>query len=263
MSKVHTDCETKYTSRMKKIVPDQKIKIVLVETSHPGNIGAAARAMKTMGLTRLALVRPLEFPSAEATARASGADDLLAKAEIHESLESALADSQLVMGTSARLRTLKWPQLNPREAAARVYEEAGQESVAVVFGRERTGLSNEELALCHYLVNVPANPEYSSLNVASAVQILCYELMMQGQDAEPSESLELGEQPVEQAEMQRLYGHFEEALIELDFLDPDNPRHLMRRIRRLFNRIRMTQNEVNILRGILTAAQRCCRQQSP
>ncbi len=245
--------------------PAEKIKIVLVETSHPGNIGAAARAMKTMGLNRLSLVNPREYPSAEATSRASGADDVLMNAEVHESLDAAIADCQLVMGTSARLRTLKWPQLDPRETAGRVYEEAGSGSgsVAIVFGRERTGLTNEELALCHYLVNVPTNPEYSSLNVASAVQILCYEIMMRAQDGQPRAAEELGEQPVEQIEMQRLYGHFEEALIELDFLDPDNPKHLMRRIRRLFNRVRMTQNEVNILRGILTSAQRCCRQQRP
>jgi TrmH family RNA methyltransferase len=240
--------------------PAEKIKIVLVETSHPGNIGAAARAMKTMGLHRLSLVSPKEYPSAEATSRASGADDVLMSAEVHDSLDAAIADCQLVMGTSARLRTLKWPQLDPRQTAERVFDEAGSGSIAIVFGRERTGLTNEELALCHYLVNVPTNPEYSSLNVASAVQILCYELMMRAQDGLPRASEELGEQPVEQIEMQRLYGHFEEALIELDFLDPDNPKHLMRRIRRLFNRVRMTQNEVNILRGILTAAQRCRRQ---
>jgi len=237
----------------------QQIKIVLVETSHPGNIGAAARAMKTMGLSRLALVTPQVYPSAEATARASGADDVLAQAEVFETLEEAIADCQLVLGTSARLRSLKWPQLNPRESADRVLLEVRQGRVAIVFGRERVGLTNEELALCHYLVNIPSNPEYSSLNLASAVQILCYELSMQGGGAEPAQSEELGELPVDQEEMERLYSHFESALVELDFLDPENPKHLMRRLRRLFNRVRATQNEVNILRGILTAAQRCCR----
>lgn len=238
----------------------EQIKIVLVETSHPGNIGAAARAMKTMGLSRLSLVRPREYPCAEATARASGADDVLMAAQVHETLEAAIADCMLVMGTSARLRTLKWPQLNPRETAEQVIRQSGEGGVAIVFGRERTGLTNDELALCHYLVNIPSNPEYSSLNVASAVQILCYELMMHVSHSEmTTESQELGEQPVEQIEMQRLYSHFEEALVDLDFLDPANPKHLMRRIRRLFNRVRLTQNEVNILRGILTAAQRCCR----
>lgn len=248
---------------MTHLPPSENIKIVLVETSHPGNIGAAARAMKTMGVHRLSLVSPKAYPSAEATSRASGADDVLMSAEVHDSLEAAIADCQLVMGTSARLRSLKWPQLDPRQTAARVFEETGSGCVAIVFGRERTGLTNEELALCHYLVNVPTNSEYGSLNVASAVQILCYEIMMRAQGGLPQASEELGEQPVEQIEMQRLYGHFEEALIELDFLDPDNPKHLMRRVRRLFNRVRMTQNEVNILRGILTAAQRCCRQLRP
>jgi TrmH family RNA methyltransferase len=235
------------------------IKIVLVETSHPGNIGAAARAMKTMGLAHLALVRPRDYPCAEASARASGADDVLAQAAVCDSLEEAIADCHLVLGTSARLRSLKWPQLNPRETADQVLKEAGQARVAIVFGRERVGLTNEELALCHYLVNIPSNPDYSSLNLAAAVQIICYELMMQGGGAKGVEAEELGESPVDQDEMERLYGHFESALIELDFLDPDNPKHLMRRLRRLYNRVRLTQNEVNILRGILTAAQRCCR----
>jgi TrmH family RNA methyltransferase len=237
----------------------QNIKIVLVETSHPGNIGAAARAMKTMGLDQLALVSPRDYPCAEATARASGADDVLARAVVHASLEEAIADCRLVLGTSARLRSLKWPQLNPRETADQVLKEAGDGRVALVFGRERVGLTNEELALCHYLVNIPSNPEYSSLNLAAAVQIICYELMMQGGGAQAAEVQELGELPVDQQEMERLYGHFEAALIELDFLDPENPKHLMRRLRRLYNRVRLTQNEVNILRGILTAAQRCCR----
>jgi TrmH family RNA methyltransferase len=237
----------------------QNIKIVLVETSHPGNIGAAARAMKTMGLDQLALVSPRDYPCAEATARASGADDVLARAVVHASLEEAIADCRLVLGTSARLRSLKWPQLNPRETADQVLKEAGDGRVALVFGRERVGLTNEELALCHYLVNIPSNPEYSSLNLAAAVQIICYELMMQGGGAQAAEVQELGELPVDQQEMERLYGHFETALIELDFLDPENPKHLMRRLRRLYNRVRLTQNEVNILRGILTAAQRCCR----
>jgi len=237
----------------------QNIKIVLVETSHPGNIGAAARAMKTMGLDQLALVSPRDYPCAEATARASGADDVLARAVVHASLEEAIADCRLVLGTSARLRSLKWPQLNPRETADQVLKEAGDGRVALLFGRERVGLTNEELALCHYLVNIPSNPEYSSLNLAAAVQIICYELTMQGGGAQAAEVQELGELPVDQQEMERLYGHFETALIELEFLDPENPKHLMRRLRRLYNRVRLTQNEVNILRGILTAAQRCCR----
>lgn len=239
-----------------------RMRVVMVETSHPGNIGAAARAMKTMGLADLWLVAPRDYPSAEATARASGADDVLARARVVDTLSEALADCTLVFGASARLRSLRWPQADARESAEQAVAElaaAPQARVALVFGRERTGLSNEELDLCHRLLHIPSNPQYSSLNVAMAVQIVSYELRMAALDGRHRIGEELGEQPVEQAEMERLYAHFEEALIELDFLDPDNPKHLMRRLRRLFNRIRPTRNEVNILRGILSAAQKCCR----
>ncbi len=239
-----------------------RVRVVMVETSHPGNIGAAARAMKTMGLSELWLVAPKRYPSAEATARASGADDLLARARVVQTLPEALADCHLVFGSSARLRSLRWPQADARESAEQALSELAASPaarVAMVFGRERTGLSNEELDRCHRLLHVPVNPDYGSLNVAMAVQIVAYELRMAALAGSHRGGEELGELPVDQAGMEQLYAHFEQALIELDFLDPDNPKHLMRRLRRLFNRVRPTRNEVNILRGILTAAQKCCR----
>lgn len=231
------------------------IRLVLVETSHPGNIGAAARAMKTMGLKRLYLVCPKHFPDARASARAAGAEDVLAKTLVCDSLAEAVTDCILVMGTSARLRSLKWPQLSPRECAAQTLAEASRGEIALVFGRERVGLANTELELCHNLVHIPCNPDYGSLNLAAAVQVICYEMRMAIQDqTSPVEAMELGEAPAAVGEMERFYAHLEETLLALDFLDPANPRHLMRRLRRLFNRVRPTQNEVNILRGVLSAA---------
>ena len=154
------------------------VRIVLVETSHPGNIGAAARAMKTMGLDELVLVAPRDFPSADATARASGADDVLARARVVDSLGDAIADCGFVAGASARLRKLSWPVVDPRAGAASLQKHAGETKVAMVFGPEHSGLTNEDLGRCNQVVHIPANPAYSSLNVAMAVQVLCYELRM-------------------------------------------------------------------------------------
>jgi tRNA (cytidine32/uridine32-2'-O)-methyltransferase len=230
------------------------IRVVLVETSHPGNIGAAARAMKTMGLGRLYLVRPKVYPHAEATARASGAGDVLARAVVCASLDDALGDVQLVIGTSARARTLEPPRLDPRACAAKVGAAAVASEAALLFGRERTGLTNAELDRCHYVTTIPCNPNYCSLNLAAAVQVIAYELMLAagppGQHAEPAQDAE----PWATArEIELFYRHLEDTLIALAFLDPANPRHLMRRLRRLFNRTRLSAREVNILRGILTA----------
>ncbi|OBS10631.1 RNA methyltransferase [Acidihalobacter prosperus] len=240
------------------------IRIVLVEPSHPGNIGAAARAMKTMGLSRLYLVAPELYPHAEATARASGADDVLARAAVCQNLDAALAGVTLVLGTSARARNLEWPTIPPREAATRIGAETGGE-VAILFGRERSGLTNAELERCHYRVHIPASPDYSSLNLASAVQILCYELALAADhETGVSRITEIAGEAVdesyaEQIDVDRFYAHLEQALVEIDFLDPENPRQLMRRLKRLFNRTRLLQTEVNLLRGILTAAQRQAR----
>lgn len=232
------------------------VRIVLVNTSHPGNVGGVARAMKNMGLSDLRLVAPQDYPSAEATARASGADDLLAGAQVVDDLDEALAGCRLVLGTSARQRTLRWPELDPRQAAARLLEAVPTGPVAVLFGRERTGLTNEELDRCQALIHIPSNPEYSSLNLAAAVQVLSYELRMAALAHAPASAPAPtgGELPASHEELERLYAHLEETLLLLEFLDPDNPRHLMRRLRRLFAKADPTINEVNILRGILTQA---------
>jgi TrmH family RNA methyltransferase len=230
-------------------------KLVLSRTSHPGNIGAAARAMKTMGQRRLYLVNPLRYPSADATARASGADDVLEKAVVCASLEEAIQDVVLVLGASARLRSLHVPVLTPREAAALIAGESEPALTAVLFGNEQSGLSNEELDRCHYLVQIPSNPDYSSLNLAAALQVICYELRCAALSGIPAALRETGEFAT-LAQVERFYSHLEKVLIEIGFLDPDNPRYLMRRLRRLFARVRLDQNEVNILRGILTAVEK-------
>lgn len=233
-----------------------RIRIVLVNTSHPGNIGASARAMKTMGLGQLYLVQPLDYPSAEATARASGADDLLARALVCADLDQALAGCRWVVGASARLRKITVPPLLPRDCARQARAESEQGEVALLFGREQSGLSNEELDRCHALVHIPTNPEYGSLNLAMAVQVLAYEARMAHLD-NWTPPADIGEQtPLAEAdEVERFYVHLEETLRELEFLNPANPRQLMRRLRRLFGRVRLDRNEVNILRGILSAAQ--------
>ncbi|HJX18625.1 MAG TPA: RNA methyltransferase [Acidiferrobacterales bacterium] len=233
-----------------------RIRIVLVQPSHGGNIGGCARAMKNMGLTRLVLVAPEEFPSEEASARAAGADDVLAQAQVCATLDEAIADCHLVIGASARERRIAWPRLAPDEAARKIVAAAGQE-VAVLFGRERTGLTNDELDRCQILVNIPANPEFSSLNLACAVQLIAYEIRcaaVTDDAATPANAAEmLGEPLATSAEIQRFYQHLDQVMVESGFLDPNNPRLLTRRIRRLFNRVELTSNEVNILRGILSA----------
>jgi tRNA (cytidine32/uridine32-2'-O)-methyltransferase len=232
------------------------VRIVLVETTHPGNIGAAARAMKNMGLSRLVLVNPRQFPHADATARASGADDVLATATVCATLDEALSDCGLVIGASARSRRLDAPQLDPRQSAQRILEETQATQAAVLFGREHAGLTNEELSRCHYHMSIPSNPDYSSLNVAAAVQVLAYELRMaSGEGREAAAGGEPREAPAPAEQMERFYAHLKETLVEIGFLDPDNPRIMMRRLRRLFNRARPDAVELNILRGILTAAQ--------
>jgi tRNA (cytidine32/uridine32-2'-O)-methyltransferase len=236
-----------------------RIRIVLVAPSHSGNIGGCARAMKNMGLSRLYLVTPDDFPGAEATARAAGAEDLLDHARICASLDEAVAECHLVIGTSARGRRIPWPVVTPDEAARRIVKTSAEHEVAVVFGRERTGLTNEELDRCQALVNIPTDPGFTSLNLACAVQVVAYEILrvaeneMQKHGSVAATVEALGEPLATHAEVQRFYGHLEEVLVETGFLDPKNPRLLMRRLMRLFNRVELTNNEVNILRGILTA----------
>lgn len=233
------------------------IRIVLVETSHPGNIGAAARAMKTMGLSQLVLVRPRFFPHEEATALASGAVDVLENARICDSLADAVADCHTVVGTTARQRTVAAPVGRPSEIIPGFYALARTYPVALVFGRERTGLLNQELDLCRQGIEIPANPEYSSLNLAAAVQVLGYELRCRAlQDSGPdSGEHENGDPPATTAQLEGLYAHLERVLIGTGFVDPGNPRFLMRRLRRLFSRAGLDQREVNILRGILTSVE--------
>jgi TrmH family RNA methyltransferase len=232
----------------------QNIRIVLVETSHPGNIGAVARAMKNMCLSDLALISPRDYPSAEATSRASGADDLLANARVVDTLDEAIADCHLVVGASARLRTVSLPQFPPRECAAEVQKAAGQgRRVAILFGRENSGLTNQELGRCNQLVHIPANPDYSSLNIAMAVQVISYELMLasgQAASAEPDER-----EVVTAAEMQGLFKHLEQAMVDIGFSDPRQSEKLMLRLRRLFFRAEPDGDDIRILRGILSAAQ--------
>lgn len=233
------------------------IRIVMINTSHPGNIGAAARVMKNMGLSRLYLVNPKKFPDYEATAMASGADDLLSRATVCSTFSEALQGCHLVLGSTARERKIQHEFIDAREAGTLAVNEAAQYEVALVFGRERTGLTNDELGLCHKLINIPTNPDYSSLNVASAVQIVTYEVMMALGSA--SGKLPLHDESIEYASsdnIERYYEHLQETLIEIDFLNPKQSPQLMPKLRHIYNRIRLQQEEVNILRGILTKTQK-------
>lgn len=213
-----------------------------------------ARAMKNMGVTDLTLVKPLYFPHDEAVARASGAEDILENATVVAKLEDALQDCVYVVGASARSRTIDWPCLNPRDCAAKLHLESSRGVVAAVFGTENSGLSNAELDRCDTLMTIPTSPEFSSLNLAMAVQVLTYELRAAQSDAPGEYDAEARRATGE--ELEHFYGHLEQVLKDLQFLDPDNPRHLMRRLRRLFIRARLDKNEVNILRGILAAVDR-------
>lgn len=234
----------------------QRVRVVLINTTHPGNIGATARAMKVMGMQSLHLVTPKLFPHADATALASGADDLLQHAAVHSSLDSALTGCGLVLGTSARLRSLAMPQMDARAAAQKSLAEAGRHEVALLFGRERYGLTNEEMQRCHSLVNIPADPGYPSLNLAQAVQILGYELRMAALGNTGYSLDALDWEPADGRQMELFYVHLEQTLKDIQFLNPAQPRKLMMRLRRLYNRARPDQNEINILRGILTATQK-------
>lgn len=235
----------------------QNVRFVLVETSHPGNIGAAARAMKNMQCSQLYLVRPRFFPHADATARAAGADDILAQAQVCESLEQALQGCHLVYGASARLRSIAWPLETPRQCASAVAANREQSTPAIVFGRERTGLTNEELDLCHKMLHIPCNPDYSSLNIAAALQVVAYELFVANAEPEvQTDHYEPGERAATLEEMTLFYAHLERTITATQFLDPDNPRQLPRRLRRFFNRSKPSNVELNILRGILTSVEK-------
>ncbi|MFI3186358.1 MAG: RNA methyltransferase [Methylococcaceae bacterium] len=234
------------------------IKIVLVETSHPGNIGAVARAMKNMKMHELCLVAPKIFPSADATSRASGADDVLGLATVFPTLQEAIADCQLVIGASARGRTISWPELTPRECAEKILINDPGKRVAIVFGRENSGLKNHELDLCHFLLRIPCNSEYSSLNIAAAVQVVCYELFVASGLPEKEKIMvgDKGEDPLATAtQMESFYTHLALALSDIGFMHPAKSKSIMRRLRRIFNRVHMDTKELDILRGILRMAQ--------
>ena len=239
-----------------------RVRVVLVGTSHAGNIGGAARAMKNMGLTRLVLAGPaVAFPHPEATWRAVQAGDLLESAVVTQDLAEAVADCTLVIGTSARERRIQLPQVSPRGLGTLLADSRADEEVALVFGREDSGLSNEELRLCHWHVHIPTSAAYSSLNLAAAVQILCYELRVACLERAPAKTvLPEWDEPLATVEgVERFYVHLEETLAEIGFLKPTAPRQLMTRLRRLFNRVRLDQMELNILRGMFTEIQKSVR----
>lgn len=231
-----------------------KVRIVLINTTHPGNIGSTARAMKTMGLTELYLVNPEKFPHPKANELASSAVDVLENAQVINHLDAAIADCTLVIGTSARSRTIPWPLVMPREMAEKVRLEALHGQIAILFGQEQSGLTNEELHRCHLHVQIPANPDYSSLNLAAAVQVIAYELRL----ASLSQSSYPEEWDYRLAtvdEMEKFFNHLQEVLVEIDFLKLNAPRKLMTRLRRLYYRARPDVMEMNMLRGMLTAIQ--------
>ena len=238
------------------------IRIILINTFHPGNIGSAARAMKTMGLSDLCLVTPQRFPAPEAESMAAGAQDVLASARVFESLDEAIADCSMVIGTSARSRshTFTRPMLAAEEATDKLVAEASNSPVALVFGQETMGLTNQELEKCHYHVSIDANPEYPVLNVASAIQILCYEIrkssLRQNDQFEKKDDNE--EYPLTR-ELEYFYEHLEETLNDIDFIIKTHPGLVMTRLRKLFNKARPDTKELNMLRGILGAAQKKAR----
>ncbi|WP_250658510.1 RNA methyltransferase [Alkalimarinus coralli] len=249
------------------------VRIVMMNTSHPGNIGAVARAMKNMGLAELCLVSPKSFPDIVAERRAAGAKDILAATKVVDTFDEAVEGCVSVIGASARGRKIPWPVMNPRDCAEKVREFAlsaeqvigkeNQNKVAIVFGQEDRGLSNEELQRCNYHVHIPTNPEYGSLNVAMALQVVVYELRMDyllysglGDGKQTSSTLSPEDEGWDEViatseEVEGLMGHLEQVMIKTEFYDPDNPRQLIPRLRRLFQRSRMDKIEVNIMRGFL------------
>jgi tRNA (cytidine32/uridine32-2'-O)-methyltransferase len=237
----------------------QNIRFVLVRTSHPGNIGAAARAIRTMGFSRLGLVAPHRFPHADATAMAAGADDVLADIAETPTLVEAIADCTLVLGCTARRRGVALEELSPRQAAARALAASAQGQVAIVFGNERTGLENDELMSCHAAVHIPSVEDFSSLNLAQAVQVLAYELRVAALENTPLPAPEKIERLATADQLEHFFLHLGEMLENIDFHKGRSPRTIMQRLRRLFLRARLEEREVRILRGIFDDAQRMAR----
>ena len=262
----------------------ENIKVVLVEPSHPGNIGAVARSMKTMGLHNLVLVRPKKFPHCEATKRAAGADSVLQAAKVVDDLSTAIGSCTLVLGTSVRDREVAWPTLDPRQAAEKLFshiddmgdkqgetESANQGQVAILFGRESSGLANEELDRCQAQIRISANSEYSSLNLASAVQIISYELRMRALQTDASTTSRIANEETDEnnqqspfelrqanasvAQREGYLAQLEKTLIDLEFVKTNPPTMLMRKLTRLYNKAELSVEEIQILRGILSAVQ--------
>lgn len=234
----------------------ENVRIVLVNTSHTGNIGSVCRAMKTMGLSDLVLVDPVQEPDSHASALAAGATDILGNAKIVPELKDAIADCQLTIATSARSRTLSWPMLEPRECGKKVVEEGQNAKVALVFGRENSGLTNEELQQCQFHVHIPSNPEYSSLNLAMAVQTLCYEIRMHFLDSQQAQFEPSDVEYPNSEQLEGFYTHLEEALTKTGFIVKQHPGQVMAKLRRLFNRARPESHELNILRGVLASIEK-------
>lgn len=230
------------------------IRIILIETSHPGNIGSVARAMKTMGLKQLYLVNPVHFPHPKANELASSAVDILEQAVLVKTLDQALLDCHLIIGTSTRSRTIPWPMLSPRDLALTVREKPAGMQTAILFGREQSGLTNDELHRCHFHVQIPANPEYSSLNIAAAVQVIAYELYLASLKNNIPDAWDYP--MATHQEIEGFYAHLEKVLVMLEFLNPKAPRQLMTRLRRLFARANPDAMEINILRGILGSVEK-------
>jgi len=238
----------------------EHIRFVLVRTSHPGNIGASARAIRTMGLSRLSLVAPHRYPHADATAMAVGADDVLANAAVTATLVEATGDCTLVLGCTARRRGVALEELSPRQAATRALAASKQGEVAFVFGNERTGLENDELMLCHAAVHIPSVEDFSSLNLAQAVQVLAYELRIATLESAAAQApAEKIERLASIEQLEYFFGHLEQMLENIDFHKGRSPRTIMQRLRRLFLRANLEEREVRILRGIFDDAQRMAR----
>jgi tRNA/rRNA methyltransferase len=241
---------------MNDLEPLENVRIVLSHTSHPGNIGGAARAMKTMGLRDLYLVNPKSFPDKDAERRAAGAGDILDKAQVCGNLEQALSGTVLAAAVTARRRDLSHEVFDARRGAVKLASHAVQNSVAVVFGTEISGLTNQEVSKCQVVVHIPADPCYSSLNLASAVQVLAYELRMASLEMGPSPQTLSVAAPVTFDDVELLLGHLERVAIRSGFLDPEEPKRLMQRMRRLLARAHLEREELNILRGILSACEK-------
>lgn len=234
------------------------IDIVMIGTTHPGNIGAAARVMNNMCFTNLVLVDP-QCPVGEiAYSRSSGAHGILDRRRTVSTLQEAIADCHLVIGLTARQRSLPWPELNPQQMSHEIISKGSGVRTALLFGREQSGLTNEELMLCNYMVSIPTNPEFSSLNVAAAIQVICYEIYQSLlNNGLASVEIDKPLEPMATAEdIEGYFSHLQQVLQSTEFLDPHNPGLLMQRLRRLYQRVELSKTEVNILRGILSSVEK-------